>query len=147
YENSGTFRDYVSLERWGINPTLSITPGKSTKITLSYEQFRDNRGSDRGIPSFQGKPVNTPVETFFGNPDYNTVRALVNIGTIMVEHQIGAVNIRNRLSIGDYDRGYQNFVPGAVTADGLRDSLSGYNNATSRTNVFNQTDVTYSGRT
>ena len=44
--------------------------------------------------------------------------------------------------IGDYDRFYQNFVPGAVTADGTQVPLTAYNNATDRTNVFNQTDVT-----
>jgi catecholate siderophore receptor len=143
YENSGSFRDYVNLRRWGINPTISYTPGANTKIAVSYEQFRDNRGSDRGVPSFFGRPLNTPVNTFFGNPDYNGVHAVVNIGIIAMEHQIGALNIRNRLSVADYDRGYQNFVPGAVTADGLRDSLSAYNNATARRNIFNQTDLNY----
>ncbi len=147
YENSGTFRDYVSLERYGINPTFTITPNSATKITVSYENFRDNRGSDRGIPSFQGKPIVTGANTFFGNPDYNTVRALVNIGTVAVERQIGRVHLTNRTSIADYDRGYQNFVPGAVTADGLKDSLSGYNNATQRRNIFNQTDLSYAFHT
>src|SRR5205085_9484161 len=42
-----------------------------------------------------------------------------------------------------YDRFYQNFVPGAVTADQLKVALSAYNNATERFNVFNQTDLTY----
>ncbi len=145
YENSDTFRNYVSLERYGINPTLTFTPGasKDTKITIGYENFRDNRGSDRGIPSFQGRPLDTDVSTFFGNPTLNTVRALVNIGTATIEHQIGGLNIKNRFSIGDYDRGYQNVVPGVVTADGKQDSLSAYNNATQRRNIFNQTDFTY----
>src|SRR5262249_19385918 len=53
------------------------------------------------------------------------------------------LNIRNRTMIGDYDRGYQNFVPGAVTPDQSQVALSSYNNATQRRNAFNQTDVTY----
>jgi catecholate siderophore receptor len=144
YENSDTFRDYVGLERFGINPTVSIAAGKETRITIGYEHFRDNRGSDRGVPSFQGRPVDVGVSTFFGNPDLNNVRATVNVGSVMVEHQAGLLDIRNRTSVADYDRGYQNFVPGAVTTDGLRDSLSAYNNATQRRNFFNQTDLTYS---
>ena len=44
---------------------------------------------------------------------------------------------------GDYDRFYQNYVPGAVTADKSQVALSSYNNATQRRNLFNQTDVTY----
>jgi catecholate siderophore receptor len=46
--------------------------------------------------------------------------------------------------IGDYDRGYQNFVPGAVAKDKTRVALSAYNNATGRRNIINQTDLTYS---
>jgi catecholate siderophore receptor len=147
YENSDTFRDFVSIERYGINPTLTFLPGKQTKVTLSYENFRDYRGSDRGIPSFQGLPVDIDVDTFFGNPDLNNVKALVNLGTATIEHQAGAVNIRNRTQFGAYDRYYQNFVPGAVNATKTLAALSGYNNATDRLNIFNQTDVTYSGYT
>jgi catecholate siderophore receptor len=147
YENSDTFRNFVGLERYGVNPTLTFLPGKNTRITVGYEHFDDARGSDRGIPSFLGRPVATGVSTFFGNPEYNTVKAAVNIGTVTVEQQWGGLNLRNRTSIGDYDRGYQNFVPGAVTADGTRDSLSAYNNATRRRNFFNQTDLIYALRT
>ena len=48
---------------------------------------------------------------------------------------------------GDYDRFYQNYVPGAVTADKSQVSISGYNNATKRRNLFNQTDVTFQAST
>ncbi len=143
YESSGSFRDHVDLERYGINPTVTFTPGEETKITLGYEHFRDNRTADRGIPSFQGRPLDIPISTFFGNPDVSHVRAFVNLGSATIERQAGALNIRNRTLIGDYDRGYQNFVPGVVTADKTQDSLSSYNNATQRRNIFNQTDLTY----
>src|SRR5206468_1531894 len=53
------------------------------------------------------------------------------------------LSVRNRTHFADYDRGYQNFVPGAVNADKTQISLSAYNNATARFNVFNQTDLTY----
>jgi catecholate siderophore receptor len=53
------------------------------------------------------------------------------------------VTIRNHTLIGNYDRFYQNFVPGAATANGSQVALTSYNNATDRTNVFNQTDITY----
>ena len=147
YENAGTFRNYVGLERYGVNPTLTFLPGKNTKMTVGYEHFDDARGSDRGIPSFLGKPISTDVGTFFGNPAYNTVKAAVNIGTVTVEHQLGGLNIRNRTSVGDYDRIYQNFVPGAVVADGKSAPLTSYNNATQRRNFFNQTDLTYTVQT
>ena len=42
------------------------------------------------------------------------------------------MTLRNRTLFGDYDRGYQNFVPGAVTADKTLVALTAYNNATQR---------------
>jgi catecholate siderophore receptor len=110
---------------------------------VGYEHFRDGRVADRGIPSFQGKPADTDIATFFGNPGESRVRARVNVGTVSLDHQAGGFGIRNRTSIGDYDRGYQNFVPGSVTPDKTRVALSAYNNTTQRRNGFNQTDLTY----
>ncbi|HKP87565.1 MAG TPA: TonB-dependent siderophore receptor [Blastocatellia bacterium] len=143
YENSDSFRNDVSLERYGVNPTLTILPGKQTRVTLAYENFRDYRTADRGIPSFLGRPADVDISTFFGNPDESRVKALVNLGTATVEHQAGALNIRNRTQFGGYDRYYQNFVPGAVNAAKTQVALSAYNNATNRLNIFNQTDLTY----
>ena len=143
YENFGSFRDFVNLERYGLNPTLTIAPGNQTKITLGYEYFRDYRTADRGIPSFQGRPADTDISTFFGNPNDSYVRARVNLGSAVIEHQAGGLNIRNGTQFGAYDRGYQNFVPGAVSADKSTVALSAYNNATERLNIFNQTDLIY----
>jgi len=147
YENSDSFRKYVNLERYGVSPTLTLAPGKQTRIILGYENFSDHRVADRGIPSFQGRPADTPISTYFGNPDDSRVRLGVNLGSAAIEHQAGRLNIRNRTSAGGYDRFYQNFVPGAVTADKAQVSLSGYNNAIQRMNLFNQTDFTYTTST
>lgn len=144
YENSKSFRQFVDLERYGINPTLMIVPGSQTRISLSYERFHDRRVADRGFPSFQGRPIDIPISTFFGNPHESKVRAGVNLASASIEHQAGRLNIHSRTMFGDYDRFYQNFVPGAVTADKTKVALSAYNNATKRRNIFNQTDFTYS---
>ena len=143
YENSKSFRQFVNLKRYGINPTVTIVPGAQTKITLGFEHFHDQRVADRGIPSFQGRPLDIPISTFFGNPKESHVRASVNLASASIDHQAGHLNIRNRTLFGDYDRFYQNFVPGAVTADKSSVALSGYNNATRRRNIFNQTDLVY----
>jgi catecholate siderophore receptor len=147
YENSGSFRKYMGLTRYGFNPTATLMPTKTTRITLGYERFRDDRGADRGIPSFQGRPLDVPIETFFGNPDASHVRASVNLGSVNLQQQWGRVILHNRTTFGAYDRGYQNFVPGAVSADKTHDTLTAYNNATKRFNFFNQTDVTYTAHT
>jgi catecholate siderophore receptor len=143
YENSGSFRDSVTLERFGLNPTLTISLTPQTRLTVGYEHFRDNRIADRGIPSFQGRPADTDISTFFGNPADSHVNARADVTSATVRHRVGAMTISNRTLIGDYERRYQNFVPGSVSADKAQVSLSAYNNDTARLNVFNQTDVTY----
>jgi catecholate siderophore receptor len=144
YENSDSFRRFVGLERYGFNPTVTIAPDAKTKLTLAYEYFHDARVADRGISSFRGRPLDVPSSTYFGNPNDSRVRAGVNLLSGVIERQMGRFNLRNRTQFGDYDRSYQNYVPGAVTADKARVSLSVYNNATKRKNLFNQTDVTFS---
>jgi catecholate siderophore receptor len=143
YENSDSFRDQVGLERFGVNPTLTFTPGKQTKIRVAYEHLHDTRTADRGMPSFQGRPVDSDISTFFGDPNQSHVNARVNLTSGYVEHRAGAVVIRNHTLVGDYGRSYQNFVPGAVNANQTQVALTTYNNATDRTNLFNQTDVVY----
>jgi catecholate siderophore receptor len=143
YENFDSFRDFVDIERYGINPTLAFNAGKQTKITLGYERFRDYRTADRGIPSFAGLPADTDISTYFGDPNNSYVKASVNLGSAVIEHQAGSLNIRNATQFGAYDRGYQNYVPGAVSTDKKLVSISAYNNATDRLNIFNQTDLTF----
>jgi catecholate siderophore receptor len=143
YENSGSFRDFVDLERYGINPTVTITPGTNTRLAFGYEHFHDGRTADRGIPSFQLRPADTPISSYFGDPNNSHVRAAVDLLSARVEHHIGNLSIHNRTLFGEYDRGYQNYVPGAVTADKSKVALTAYNNATKRENLFNQTDLNY----
>jgi catecholate siderophore receptor len=143
YENSGSFRRFVNLERYGISPTVTIAPGTQTQITLGFEHFYDGRVADRGIPSYQGRPADLPISTFFGNPDESYVRARVDLFSAAIQHQIGRLSISNRTQLGDYDRSYQNFVPGAVNTARTQVAISTYNNATKRRNLFNQLDLTY----
>ncbi len=147
YENSGSFRDFVDLERLGINPTLTLLPDPKTSIHLGYEFFRDRRTADRGITSFQGRPADVPLSTFYGDPENSQVRANVNLLTGTVERLFGPVIFRNHASYGDFDRFYQNYVPGSVNAAGTLVTLTAYNNRTQRKNLFNQTDLTYSFNT
>jgi len=147
YERSGSFRRYLNLQRYGLNPTLSFTPSANTRLALSYEHFHDGRIADRGIPSFNGKPADVAIDTYFGNPDDSHVRASVNRLSGSIQHQSGRLMITSRTMFGDYDRGYQNYVPGAVNAAKTLLSISAYNNATRRRNLFNQADFNYATST
>ncbi len=144
FENSGSFRRFVNLERYGLNPSLTFTPNAETRIAIDFEHFHDRRVADRGIPSFKGKPADISIETYFGNPEDSYVRARVDRFSAMLQHQIGRWMITNRTVLGYYDRGYQNFVPGTVNAAKTLVTLSAYNNATKRRNLFSQTNLAYS---
>jgi catecholate siderophore receptor len=147
YESSDSFRDGVELERYAFNPTLTAKAGAGTRVTVGYEHLHDARVADRGITSFRGRPADVDVSTFYGNPDDSHVRADVDLAAASLEHQRGRLTVRNRVSYGRYDRFYQNYVPGAVNPAGATVTLTAYNNATRRANLFNQTDVIYALRT
>jgi catecholate siderophore receptor len=142
YENSGSFRDAVGLERYGTSPTVTVAPDAQTTLTLGYEHFHDSRVADRGVPSFRGLPLDVDVSTFFGNPSDSHVHAGVDLGSAAIVKRLGDFTVHGRTLFGNYDRSYQNFVPGSVVADGSQTVLTAYNSATRRRNFFNQTDLT-----
>ncbi|HTG50111.1 MAG TPA: TonB-dependent siderophore receptor, partial [Gemmatimonadales bacterium] len=144
YENSDRFRYDVNLERYGINPTVTVAAGENTRIAANYEHFSDYRTADRGVPSFEGGPVETDVRTFFGDPAQSWSDASVNVGTAALEHDLSPmVQVRTRLLFGDYNKMYQNVFPGAVDSTGTLVSMSAYNNRNDRDNLISQTDLTW----
>ncbi len=143
YENSDSFRRFVNLNRFAFNPTFTLVPSSRTRITLGYEFARDRRTADRGITSYKGRPADVPVSTFYGNPDGSHVRSNVNILSGTLDREFGRLNIHNRTTFGDYDRFYQNYVPGATNAAKTLVTITAYNNATKRRNLFSQTDLTF----
>ena len=148
YEDSDSYRDGVGIERYGFNPTVAFRVGPDTTLRASYEYFHDERIADRGISSFNGRPVETAPGTFFGDPSQSPTDATVNLFSSVFEHRFNSrVTFRNRLSYGDYDKFYQNVFPGAVNAAATTVAISAYNNATTRQNLFNQTDLIVSART
>ena len=148
YENSSIYRDGVSLERSGFNPTVSMsTSSRHTRVSIGYEYFNDHRTADRGIPSYLGKPVVTNPSTFFGDPRLSRAAATVNAANATVSHDAGTVQLRSTLRFADYDKYYRNIYPGSVTADGSKVSISGYDNSTGRRNILSQTDLTFGART
>ncbi|MBS0664071.1 MAG: TonB-dependent siderophore receptor [Verrucomicrobia bacterium] len=141
-EDSGSFRHGVSLARSGVNPSLAYATRSGINAVFSYEHLRDRRTADRGITSLLGRPAPVPLGTFFGNPGDSHVHAAADFFTATVSRRLIDGEIRNRTLYADYDRGYQNYVPGAVNAAQTLVTLTAYNNATRRQNLFNQTDLT-----
>jgi catecholate siderophore receptor len=148
YENSDSYRSGFNVERYGLNPTMTFRLSPNTTVRGSYEHFHDERVADRGISSVNGRPVETDPSTFFGDPTQSPTHATVNLVSGLLEHRFNArATVRTRLSVADYDKFYQNVFPGAVNAAASTVSISAYNNATDRRNVFNQTDLILSAHT
>src|SRR5262249_9723210 len=75
FEDSNSFRDYVSLERGGVTPTATFLAGPNTTVTLRYEYLNDTRTADRGITSYRGAPADVDRATYYGNTDLSHVDA------------------------------------------------------------------------
>ena len=144
FEDSASFRNGYSVERYGINPTFGFDIAPGTRVELSYEHFHDERVADRGVPSLDGRPVDTDPSTFFGNPDESPVEATVDAFDAVLTHAFGEhLQLRNHFRYADYDKFYQNVFPGAVDAATQTVAISAYNNTTARRNLFNQTDLVW----
>jgi catecholate siderophore receptor len=149
YENSSSYRDGVGLERYGVNPTFAWTMGPHTIVRAGYERFHDERTADRGVPSWGNRPFATAPPAFFGDPDQSESRITVDAAALSIDHHAGrSLWIRNRTRLTGYDKFYQNvYAGGPVSVDGQTFPLAAYNNATTRTNLFNQTDISTVGTT
>jgi catecholate siderophore receptor len=154
YEDSGSFRDDVELQRWGLNPSLALQWGERTRLVADVEHFEEDRTTDRGIPSWavanadgDRLPVDVDRSLFFGSPRDSVSRVDVDAFNLFVEHDFGdGVQLRNRLRYADYDKFYQNiFANGPAIFDPVSNRyelrLAGYNSGAERRNLFNQTDL------
>ena len=144
-EDTDSYRQGVHVKRSGINPSLAWRLGANTKVSVAYEHFKDERVADRGVPSYQGKPLETDPSSFFGMATLSPTWSKVDAFSALVDHDFGhGWTLRNRTRLASYDKFYQNVYPGAVNAAGTMLALQAYNNATQRDNLFNQTDLMFS---
>lgn len=155
YEDSGSYRDGVNIERYGFTPTFTIRPDDKTKIVLSAEYFDDKRVADRGVPSQTSRTGTTAnlgnrpyrigeEDTFFGNARLSPTETETVAFNARIEHIFdNGVGVKNNTRYAFYDKYYQNvFARGPVSlADTVQ--LGAYRDDTKRENLINQTDITY----
>ena len=148
YEESDSYRNGVNLNRYGVNPTFTITPTDNTKITIGAEYFKDEHIGDRGIPSIGSGLNNRPYrlqdyQTFYGNAKLSSNETETKAFNVMIEHAFNdKLSIRNRTRYASYDKFYQNvYANSAVTNNAF--NVGAYRDTTDRKNFINQTDVIY----
>lgn len=140
YEDSESYRDFVEIERYGVNPSMGLTLSDETRLVFSYERFNDDRTVDRGVPSRNGRPLDIDESTFFGNPALSYSEATVNLASVALEHDFSdTLRLRNRTQYADYDKFYQNVYPNSAVNAAGNVTLDAYRSGTQRENLFNQT--------
>ncbi|GBC55777.1 ferrichrome-iron receptor [Stutzerimonas stutzeri] len=144
YEDSNSFRDYGELERWAINPTATFRLSDATSIEVGYEHFEDDRIVDRGVPSFNGKPLRLNETTFIGNPALSDSTAEVDALTARIRHEFAnGSTLTNQTRYAEYEKFYGNVFPGAYESATNRIGIAAYTSATDRKNLINQTDYVF----
>ncbi|WP_286162372.1 TonB-dependent receptor [Methylobacillus flagellatus] len=157
YENSDSYRDGVNLERYGINPTLTIKATERTKIVIGAEYFKDDRVADRGVPSVNGAGNNAQgnrpfrigdTDTFYGNARLSPTETETNAFNAMIEHVFdNGTILRNRTRYADYDKFYQNVFARSAINNAGQVQFGAYRDETERENLINQTDLIFSAHT
>lgn len=150
YEELDNHRDFFRGERYAINPYLAVDLGQ-WKLGLSYEYVKDDRVTDRGIPSVAtvagqpNRPVNGQRDRFVGTPGVNRTGLEAHIVKARLDGDL-AENLKWSTTIvyGDYDKYYTNvFANGAATADNGTVVLSSYTDPTKRENFIAQTNLVW----
>jgi len=147
YEDSGSFRQQGFIERHSIAPSVSAPLGAATRLLVQGEFARDERITDFGIPSFNGRPVNVPRETYYGSgaarrDDY-TATEVASV-TAAIDHRFNEMlSVRNATRYYTYDLDRNNTLPGG-TVDTVTLTVGRSRGQVRREEdgYFNQTDFT-----
>lgn len=88
-EDSTGFRDQYFLERTALAPSATIRLAPRTTLTMQFDYLKDKRLADQGVPSYLGRPVDVPVNTYYGaanGRDRAFVQSEVASATVTFDH-------------------------------------------------------------
>lgn len=68
YQDSGSFRDALDLDRMAFMPSLTFRPNDRNELFVDFSYSRERVPYDSGVPfGLDGNPL-VPIDTFFGDP-------------------------------------------------------------------------------
>lgn len=151
YESLDTHRDGFDGERYAFNPYVAAELGDGWKAGLSYEYVKDDRVTDRGIPSLACAQPCTPGplpgnrDTFFGVRGVNRTGLEAHLVKGLLEGQLADnLSWSTALLYGHYDKYYRNvYANGAATSPTGTVALAAYTDPTTRENVIAQTNLVW----
>jgi catecholate siderophore receptor len=105
-EISESFRHGVDYRRYAVNPSMTYVWSPQTSLTLTYEHLYDARTADRGIPSHNGGPFETPRSRFFGNAEQSNAESTFDSVSAVLTHDFGRAQLTNSFRTTYYDKYY-----------------------------------------
>ena len=128
-------RDLYDGDRTGFNPTMRIQMSDQTTVDLSYEYADHERFIDRGIPTENGRPVESLEKITFGTSDINLTTLEAHILRANVSHEFSDSRKGNlTIQSSDFEKRYTNLY--ASGYDGTLVTLDGYDDPTERDNLI-----------
>lgn len=152
YEELESHRDFVSGERFAINPNIAVTLADGWTLGLSYEHVEDDRVPDRGAPSVEcatigciRRPLSDHRDVFFGVPGINQTELEANIAKLRLDGKLGrGLTWSTTALYGQYDKYYANVFPNsAVRLSDNTVQLDGYRDDTDRENLLVQSNLVW----
>ncbi|MRV74394.1 TonB-dependent siderophore receptor [Duganella sp. FT92W] len=145
-ERADSYRDQQFLEREALSPSVQLRLGQATALLVQGEYLHDKRLTDFGIPSYQGRPVDVPANTYYGSAqadkfDYSEAR--VHALGFTLDHRFSdTLSLRNAFRAFNYKLDRNNTLIGSVNETVKTVSLTRGNVLRDEDGWFNQTELT-----
>ncbi len=124
--DADSFRDYASTDRKGIAPSVRWGIGTRNEFMLSFYHLEYNDLPDYGIPIVNqqgGRPINVPIQRFYGIASTNYQKDSADIGTAGWIHRFSAdTEIKTVIRSGNYKRDLRAVAPNTGAATVITDS-------------------------
>ena len=141
-----SFRDTLTIDRWGFAPTVTIKPLHNFDITLQYMHQLDESSIDFGLPMLNGKPIDMPVDTYYGFEADNFQHMEVDQYSATLSYRFNEhFVLRNATRYSDYWRTHRteriNSFPTPTTGRRSQ-TLHGFD----QDSIINQTELSFTGK-
>ena len=100
-------RDGVTIDRWGIAPSIAFGLGTPTRVTLSYSHIENNDMPDLGVPFRNAAnpdrttPPSVDRDNFYGRHNVDFRENVFDVATAQLEHDINSnTTLRNTTRYG-----------------------------------------------
>ncbi len=107
YQNSESFRDYVSTERIYVNPSVAFRPDDKTEIVVEMDYMHNNTTPDRGTVNLATGDINAlyemPKGKFLGFSTDNAKTETFNFSTTAVRKLTNKLKLRAAYMSSNYN--------------------------------------------